>query len=91
MDCDFFIKNETSHFGINVRKSKNYYDTATKYINSDRSEYFYQAQCAIWLLFKFCIPVTDIPKDMVGQILSILFNWFHTTAHIYDGKLKCSM
>lgn len=43
------------------------------------------------LLVGLCMPLQDTPAEIVGRILSILFNWFRITAYTFDSKLTyCS-
>lgn len=37
------------------------------------------------LLAGVCMPDQDTPQEVVGRILSILFNWFRITAYTYDS------
>ena len=39
----------------------------------------------IWLLVGFFSPEDNIPKDVLGRLLSVLFQWFNTTAYLGDG------
>ncbi len=40
------------------------------------------------LLIGLCMPTPDTPQEVVGRMLSILFNWFRITAYTYDSKLE---
>ncbi|XP_018791116.1 PREDICTED: protein unc-79 homolog isoform X7 [Bactrocera latifrons] len=38
----------------------------------------------IWLLVGRCTPTPEMPVEVLGRILSMLFHWFHVTACSYD-------
>lgn len=38
------------------------------------------------LLIGLCMPTQDTPQEVVGRILSILFNWFRITAYTFDSS-----
>lgn len=40
------------------------------------------------LLIGLCMPTPDSHSDVVGRMLSILFNWFRITAYTYDSKFR---
>lgn len=42
----------------------------------------------IWLLVGRCTPTPEMPVEVLGRILSMLFHWFHVTACSYDGKSR---
>ncbi len=44
----------------------------------------------IWLLVGFFNPEDNIPKDVLGRLLSVLFQWFNTTAYLGDGNVSIS-
>ncbi|WAR19666.1 UNC79-like protein [Mya arenaria] len=39
----------------------------------------------IWLLVELCTPREDIPIEMLGRLLGMLFQWFDATAYLPDG------
>jgi len=41
----------------------------------------------IWLLVGFFKPDEDIPKEILGRLLSVLFQWFNTTAYLGNGNV----
>ncbi|XP_011203719.2 protein unc-79 homolog isoform X3 [Bactrocera dorsalis] len=40
----------------------------------------------IWLLVGRCTPTPEMPVEVLGRILSMLFHWFHVTACSYDAS-----
>ncbi|XP_011183942.2 protein unc-79 homolog isoform X5 [Zeugodacus cucurbitae] len=38
----------------------------------------------IWLLVGRCTPTPEMPVEVLGRILSMLFHWFHVTACSFD-------
>lgn len=38
------------------------------------------------LLVGLCMPTQESPPEVIGRILSILFNWFRITAYTFDSK-----
>lgn len=42
------------------------------------------------LLVGLCMPLQDTASEIVGRVLSILFNWFRITAYTFDSKQKYS-
>ena len=42
----------------------------------------------VWLLIGLCKPDDEIPAEILGRLLSMLFHWFHITAYSFDGTEK---
>nr|AYV89233.1 unc-79-like protein [Tetranychus evansi] len=40
----------------------------------------------VWLITSLCMPIEDTPDDVLGRLLSILFQWFHYTACLPDDQ-----
>ncbi|XP_011183941.2 protein unc-79 homolog isoform X3 [Zeugodacus cucurbitae] len=40
----------------------------------------------IWLLVGRCTPTPEMPVEVLGRILSMLFHWFHVTACSFDAS-----
>lgn len=40
----------------------------------------------VWLLVSLCNPTKDMPDEILGRLLSMLFHWFHATAYSFDGR-----
>ncbi|XP_052767692.1 protein unc-79 homolog [Mya arenaria] len=41
----------------------------------------------IWLLVELCTPREDIPIEMLGRLLGMLFQWFDATAYLPDDNV----
>lgn len=42
----------------------------------------------VWLLISLCAPNKELPEEILGRLLSMLFHWFHVTAYSFDGTKK---
>ncbi|XP_059155568.1 protein unc-79 homolog isoform X3 [Physella acuta] len=41
----------------------------------------------IWLLVELCKPAEDIPIEVLGRLLGMLFQWFDATAYLPDDNI----
>ncbi|BFZ12415.1 hypothetical protein BsWGS_15454 [Bradybaena similaris] len=41
----------------------------------------------IWLLVELCKPAEDIPYEVLGRLLGMLFQWFDATAYLPDDNI----
>lgn len=42
----------------------------------------------VWLLIGLCTPDKELPEEILGRLLSMLFHWFYITAYSFDGTKK---
>ncbi|XP_058797132.1 protein unc-79 homolog, partial [Phymastichus coffea] len=67
------------------------YDSENKFSNNESTsleERQLLGRYGIWLLIGLCSPDQDVPKEILGRMLSMLFHWFHITAYSFDDTKK---
>lgn len=62
-----------------IPEDEDFYDEGT----ADRK---LLSRYGIWLLVELCKPKEDIPIEILGRLLSMLFQWFDATAYLPDDN-----
>ncbi|KAH9514229.1 Protein unc-79 [Bulinus truncatus] len=62
-------------------------DDDDSYEVEDAGERKLLSRYGIWLLVELCKPAEDIPIEVLGRLLGMLFQWFDATAYLPDDNI----
>ncbi|XP_031779809.1 protein unc-79 homolog isoform X4 [Nasonia vitripennis] len=85
---------DSDHQAINTSKGTMAFVTSNRIRNKDSvssEERQLLGRYGIWLLLGLCTPDDEIPVEILGRLLSMLFHWFFITAYSFDGQAESTL